>query len=111
MHWTGYLLISDAADEALPHEPKTMGSMTLVINPHPQLLESPWNAAAATGGERRQRSSRERPAAGDQGGPASTSDEPQRGTVTPEVAGSSPVAPALKSPHAQPGPREGCRPR
>jgi hypothetical protein len=61
------------------------------------VLERSWNGAAATGGQRRQGQDRESRATSDQRRPARTRGQPRRGTVTPEVAGSSPVAPVSRS--------------
>jgi hypothetical protein len=76
----------------LPSEtrPQTAGQRAAV-------LERSWNAAAATGGERRQGQDRENRATSHQRRPARAHGKPRRGTVTPEVAGSSPVAPASKA--------------
>jgi hypothetical protein len=60
-------------------------------------LERSWNAAAATGGEHRQCQDREIRATSDHWRAAGTRGKPRCGTVTPEVAGSSPVAPVFRS--------------
>jgi hypothetical protein len=64
----------------------------------PAVMERSWNAAAepvVNAGKGQDRGTR---ATSDQRRPARAHGKPRRGTVTPEVAGSSPVAPVSRSP-------------